>query len=254
MQAIVLAGGGLPVDFAGIAPVESKAFLPILEKPMVEYVTQTLYHGPFSQIVLVGDERAVTPSIRSQVDKIVPPGKNIVGSLSNGLAGMQDEKQVFVCAGDLPLLSVAVVEQFLRQSRESAGELTYSIVRREDSEKAFPGFPHTYVKLKEGSFCGGGLFLLPPVVLDNFRHLMTQMTEMRKAPWKMAGLLGVDIILKLIFKSLSIADLEKKAGSLLGVTASAVVSPPEAAFNVDHLSQYKSAVKILQEKQNLART
>ena len=250
MKAIVLAGGGLPFDLRGVAPeVSSKAFLPLQGKPIVEYVSQTLYHCALSEIVLVGDEKAVTPAMHSQIDRVVPSGSTIIDSLTNGMEPMKGEKQVLVCAGDLPLLNVEVVQNFIRSSQESLGELTYAIVRREDSEAVFPGFTHTYVKLKDGSFCGGGLFMLPPRALENFRRFMEQITEMRKTPWKLAGLMGFDIIVKWIFKTLNISDLEIKAGQLLGVSAKAIISSPETAYNIDNLIQYKSAVNFFAGKE-----
>lgn len=245
---IILAAGRLDHDLAAHYPVESKAFIPLRGKMMVEYLIETLRHVPsLGRKVLVAPSTTIPESLRESLDYEVAGGKTIIDSLKSGLLALPSPtKTVLILPCDIPLISRDAIVDFLQNCETRQADLFYSYVSRADSEKKFPGLHHTYATLKEGVFCGGSLVLISPEIMGRCEALFSSITGARKNPLKIAGLLGLSTIIKFLSRSLSVSDLEKKISSLLGARALAIQSHyAEMAFNVDELSVLQAAKRFL---------
>ncbi|MCD0157206.1 nucleotide-diphospho-sugar transferase, partial [Deinococcus sp. 6GRE01] len=108
----------------------------------------------------------------------------------------------------------------------------YPVVRREVCEAAYPGVKRTYARLRDGTFTGGNLFLLDPALIGQFLPRLREVLAARKAPLKLAGLIGPGVLLRLVTGRLSVAALEAKVSALLGVPARALITP-HAAVGTD---------------------
>ena len=63
---------------------------------------------------------------------------------------------------------------------------------------------------------------------------MSVFFALRKSPLRLAGTLGFDLILKLIIKRLSIAELEARFSTLFSISVQAVIlANPELSTDVD---------------------
>lgn len=254
MNALVLAGG------------KKEVFQQLGRSTMVGLVIQALRATPeISQVFLAAPQEEVEQSEESssplleQIDAHFPSGETMIGTLENGIDGIQQSAKkspesnslqttsagagwsselLLVVAADLPLLSPQGVSHFVRSCQERKAHLYYSFVGKEDSESIFPGFPHTYVKLKNGSFCGGGIHALDPAAFPSIKELAIRLTSARKEPLSLARILGIKILLKFFTRSLLIEEVEERVLQLTGLPVAGIQSPfPEVAFNIDSREQ-----------------
>lgn len=248
MHGFVLAGGLNDQQTLSTTGIGRKALLPLCEKPLVEYsLTSLCMVTEIESIGLVIDEFQVPPNILSMADWIAPAGSDIFKSLASGFSMVKGNEPVFISACDTPLLSANMIEDFIKSAKERDLEIAYSFVSERDSERKFPGFPHTYVKLREGRFCGGGIFILSPPAYSRVQNLINQVIEARKTPWRIAGILGIGTLLKFIFGGLNIPNLERLGTEILGAKAGGIQSPyAEVAFNIDTYEQYRYARKVME--------
>ncbi|OQA12459.1 MAG: hypothetical protein BWY64_03920 [bacterium ADurb.Bin363] len=106
---------------------------------------------------------------------------------------------------------------------------------QKDLEKGLPGFNHTYVKLKDGVFCGGGLILLDPGICNEYRlNLMNKMIQVRKNPLEMAKILGAKTLFKIVSGQATREDLEKRTSEVFKCKAISIITPYiEIGINID---------------------
>lgn len=236
VTAVVLAGGHLEERLAQVVAVKHKAWIPLGGRLMVERVLDALDGCPrVNHRVLVANAADVPDSVRRRVDALAAPGEKLLDSLESGVNAVQGKTDAILAIPcDMPFLEPASLDDFLDRCARRPAEIWYSFVRREVSEERYPGLRHTWVQMKDGTFCGGGLMLFRPYMLARARALMARLANARKYPWKLAGLLGPKIIFKLIIKRLAIAEAEERMSLLLGGAAAGVESPcPDVGFNVD---------------------
>ena len=106
--------------------------------------------------------------------------------------------------------------------------------------------PHTWARLRDGVYCGGGLIALRPRVLPALERFIEELGAARKKPWRLASLFGSRMLAKYALGRLSIADAEARARELLGAPVRAVVSPyAETAVNVDRATDVALAERLV---------
>ena len=114
--------------------------------------------GPLAELqTLIGDSAQVIA---------VDEGSSIVENLQRGLKAFQTIKNCLLAESDAAFLPPAAVNHFLAACRPYEAAVYYPIVRREDNDRCFPGVKRTYVKLADGEFTGGNLFLINPAALE----------------------------------------------------------------------------------------
>src|SRR6185312_10324570 len=97
--------------------------------------------------------------------------------------------------------------------------------------------PHTWARLREGQFCGGGVSAIKPRALAQLAQLLDALGAARKAPLRLASIFGWDIVPHFLIGRLSIASAEARASRILGAPAVAIqCTHPEIAINVDRVS------------------
>ena len=106
--------------------------------------------------------------------------------------------------------------------------------------------PHTWAKLRDGTYCGAGLIAIRPRAFGSLSRFLEQLGAARKSPVRLAGLMGRDVIINYLRGRLTIANCEVRASKLLGLRARAVVlGCPEVAVNVDRPSDVALAERLL---------
>ncbi len=233
-SAVVL-GGGEPGDaFASAHGVNVKPLIPIHGLPMAAYVLRTLRDsGRVERIAYVGP---TTPELEPFIDVRVTDHGTLLGNLEAGVeaitqSGLAPNERVLVVTADIPLLSAAQLRDVLDSAPIEAG-FVYPVVRREDCEAAYPGVKRTFVKVKGGTFTGGNLFILDPRLIKKFLPRLRDVLAARKTPLKLARIIGLSTLFKLLTGSLTVAGLEQKITDIVGVSAQALITP-HAAVGTD---------------------
>lgn len=252
VEAVLLAGGEFKELPPGEARPPGKGLLPLAGVPMAAWTLKALVASPrVRRVIMVSPvERDELGEDFQGVDHVVPAGKRLIDSFKAGMEAVEDQSQpAMVVAGDLPFLTAESVTDFVERC-EGRPEVSvwYGFLSKLNSERKFPGMPHTYARLAEGTFCGAGLFMSRPQALTSLYSALTSLTYARKNPFKLASMLGWGTIFSFLFRQLTVPKAEKAMARLLGGTPCAgIESPhPETAFNVDDAITLAEARKRLE--------
>lgn len=247
MIAVVLAGG--PHDaLAQTHPgAPNKAFVPILGVTLVERTLIPLRRSPtIDHIIAVAPRATHADAALALADEMRIDGIAISDSLRSGLGGLEPDAMVLVSASDLPILNVEAIEDFILRARNADADIGYGCVDQRVHLRAFPQVPHTWARLRDGIFCGGGMIAMKPRALPNLEIFIERLGAARKNPLRLAGLFGWDILLRYTVRALTLAGAEARASQLLGAPARAIISPyAQTAINIDRLSDIALAESIL---------
>lgn len=247
LDAVVLAGG--PLDaVARLQPgAPNKAFVEVGGVALVGRVVSALRGSSrIRKIIAVAPLSEAGHSALSQADEVRPDGVHITESLRNGLRGLDGSTDALVVASDLPVLTAAAVDDFAARVVALDADLAYGCVEKRVHLRHYPDVPHTWARLRDGTFCGGGLFGMKPRVLPLLERFIEQLGAARKQPFRLASLFGWDMLVRYALGRLTIAQAEDRAKELLGAPARAAISPyPETAVNVDRVSDVELARQLL---------
>jgi GTP:adenosylcobinamide-phosphate guanylyltransferase len=238
-----LAGGSPDAVAATVPGVPNKAFVPIGGSALVERVIAALRSAPeVERIIVVAPAAAHDDPALAGADERRADGARMVESLASGLAGLPLDADVLIAASDLPVLSAAAIAEFVAAARARDLDLAYAIVGERVHRARYPRVPHTWAKLKEGRFCGGGLVTLKPRVLPALRAVLDDLGAARKSPLRLAALFGWDILLRFALGSLTIAAAEARASTILHAPAGGIrCTHPDVAVNVDRVTDVELA-------------
>jgi len=247
IAAIVLAGG--PKDeIAALTPgAPNKAFTKIEGVTLVERTLRGLREAQtVGRIIAVAPPSMHEDAALHLADECRPDGRRISDSVRSGLAGLPLECEVLVSASDLPILNGPAIDDFLEKALAKDAAIGYGCVERRAHEAKFPRVPHTWARLRDATYCGSGFITLKPAVYPALEHFIERLGGARKNPLRLASLFGWNVLLRFIFKRLSIAQAEARASAVIGAPVRAVVSSyPEIAVNVDRLSDVGLARELI---------
>jgi GTP:adenosylcobinamide-phosphate guanylyltransferase len=213
VDAVVLAGGVDTGDIATELGVVHRPLLAVGGRPIVARVLSALRGASrIGKVALVAPSPVQAAAPADAVDARVEAGDSFVDNMARGVeAIIPGSDHLLVITGDLPLITPAAIDDFVRRSLASCAALCYSIIPKEASERQFPGGRRTYVRLREGAFTG-------------------------KHPLKMASVLGIGFIAGLLTHRLTLPYIEARIGAVIGGRAAAIISTyAELGFDVDKL-------------------
>jgi molybdopterin-guanine dinucleotide biosynthesis protein A len=229
--AVVLAGGGPEPALAPGLP--NKAFLEIGGRPLVRRVVDALRGcAAVERVLVVGPAEPLAASIGADAE-VIPEQASLMDNLAAAVARAGGRGQVLAVASDLPLITSDSIASFLARCNDGA-DFYYVIVPQESIERSFPTARKTYVKVTDGTFCGGSVLCFNSDVLDRVRPFVEQVINARKKPWLLAQLFGWGTVMKFASGRLSISEMETRAREVTGLVGRAVtVDGPELALDVD---------------------
>lgn len=227
MKSIILAGGRLDPVLAQQTGLAWRSELPFKGRTFLEIVREALP----GDIIVVGGAHAD-----------IPAGERFIESFARGVeAG--GSGRFLMASADLPFLNKACVEGFIaHDDRESA--IIYPIVELQKMDTKYPGMARTSLRLKEGEFTGGNLFLVDGEAMKSILPRMQKAYEARKNVLKLGQLLGFPTLLTLVKAkalpgSVSVSTLELRVGRALQTKVRAVISDyPELAADIDTLEHF----------------
>ncbi len=245
--AVVLAGGAAD-EVAALEPgVINKAFVHIAGVTLVERTLRALRASSMiDRIIVVAPATAHNDPALALADERRPDGAKIRISLRNGLDGLPPDDIVLVSTSDLPILTPASIDDFIEHAQELNADVGYGCVERTVHEAIYPDVPHTWARLRDATYCGGGLIAIKPRVLPALEGFIERLGAARKNPLHLASLFGWDVLARFALGRLSITSAERRASQLLGAPVRAVVSPyPETGVNVDRVSDVALAESLV---------
>lgn len=239
MDAIVLAGGALSPDdpLYPYTQGRPKAMLVLAGRPMLLWVLAALAGArQIDQICVVGLAEGPT-QVGGKAVAYLPDQGGIVSNVQAGLAWQATQGRAgyaLVCSADIPLLTGAMVDDFIDRVAPRAGVLSYPFITQADTEARFPGSRRTYTRLGALTVTGGNVALVHTDVAHTNQALWEAITAARKHPWRIARLIGWRVLLKLLLRRLTLAEIEALATRILGRPAYTLLLPyPEIGMDAD---------------------
>lgn len=234
-DAIILAGGENSKHLSKFSPQPYEAMIEIAGKPMVSFVAQALSASQHvDKIFVVGPVKELSRCEFPENTIMVESGPTIIETIKLGMEALGHQRKVLVVTADIPLLTAEAINDFLVQCDKVEADLYYPIVKREVNNKCYPGNKRTYVRLKEGTYTGGNIFLVNPAIVPQCMVVAERIIDNRKNPFKLACILGWKFVVQFILGTLSLEGVERRVSELLGITGAVVNSQyPELGIDVD---------------------
>ena len=228
-----------------------KVLIKIAGKPMIWYVVNALASSRFiDRIVIVGLGPEDGVDFGRTVDYLPDQGSmmdNIVCGFG-WLAQQESPAQyALLLTGDIPLLTGGMIDHFIEASQPLEKDIYWGIVKKQTMEATFPNSKRSYLRLVEGQFCSGDLFLGKISAALGRQELIKQMVEHRKSVLQQLRLLGFRVVFKFLLRRLRMQELLDLFPRLLGLTGGAVILPfAEVGMDVDKPHQLTQVLAYLE--------
>lgn len=259
VTALVLAGARPGRDaVAEAAGVPLKVLAAVGGVPMVARVLKTLEGsclvkqrilcGPSWEIVQGQDflhDLVETKSIRW-----VAPQQGPSLSVKMFLEQAPQDFPLLVTTADHALLTVEMVEYFLRKASQVRVDVAVALVPYSLVAEAYPQSKRTVIGFRGGGYCGCNLFLLCTPQAERLVEFWTQVERERKRPLRLIRRLGWVMLLRYILGLLSLSDALLKLSQRVGISIKEVILPfPEAAIDVDTLEDLALVEQIVERQE-----
>ena len=252
VNVVVLAGGKNGPEMLAATGVENRALTPLGRTTMLGCVVAAL-----TSAASIGRVFVVGPVPPSEDYMVVTGGETLLDNLMAGLAAAQTEGgdgPVLVSTSDIPFLTPAAVEDFVKQAQASQADLCFSYVPVDLCYAKYPQMKRTAIKMREGNLTLGNLFLVNPRFLIAHQETIQQAYAARKSPFQVGRLLGWGLLGRFLGAQtlspalLSVAQLEAGVGRLIGggCRAAGIRSEfPEIGTDIDKPDDVAQARQIL---------
>lgn len=249
MNAIVLAGGTEQDKLAMQHGYPNKALLPINDLPMISYVIEALLKcRGIERMVVIGPSERLSGLLPAEV-RLVPEAGSAVENVLAAVKLLPADEKILLCTSDIPMLTPEAVESLIIETSRREADLYYPIISQDCCETHYPGVKRTYVKLRDGAFTGGNVFIVNPQKVTRLADVFSKLVDTRKNPVKMCltlGLPGVFLVAKLALGWLTVSELEIRISRILGITGAAIICEyPEIGTDVDKDSDLELARRVL---------
>ncbi len=251
-DAIILAGGKSGQELKKISPYDNEAFLIIGSYPMIYYVYSSLRASNYIRNIIISGPVESLKALFAKDEQVhfAEPGEDIASSLTHSidvLERMDDPtERILILPSDIPFITPGAINDFIMRSMNYEADFFYPLTSKEVNEKKYPEVKRTYFRLREGIFTGGNLFLVNRIFVRDAITKAREIITRRKNPLAIARLFGLSILLRYLFKHLTIESAEKTFEETFGFKGKAIISPfAEVGVDVDKPSDLILAQKHL---------
>jgi CTP:molybdopterin cytidylyltransferase MocA len=150
---------------------------------------------------------------------------------------------------DLALLTVEMVDYFLREASRVQADVAVALVPYSLVAEAYPQSKRTVLGFRGGGYCGCNLFLLCTSQATRLVEFWTQAERERKRPLRLIRRLGWVMLLRYILGFLSLSDALRQLSQRMGISIKEIILPfPEAAIDVDTPQDLALVEHIIQQR------
>lgn len=225
-----------------------KALVPVAGRPMIERVVETLLAAPeIGRIVVVAQEPEKLLVAEDPRIVTAASGSGIAASLADLLESGAVEWPVLVTTADHPLLTPAIIAEFLHGAGKS--DLAIGAVERRTMLAAYPETRRTWLKFADGAWSGANLFAFRNAKVLPALRFWARAERDRKQALKLFRHFGPWLFLRALTRTIGFGPAIRKAGRGFGIDARLVpLSEPEAAIDVDKVADHALAEQILMKR------
>lgn len=240
MRAVITAGGIVDEAYARIAGARIKALAAVRGRTMLDRAIDAAAACGAREIAVVG-----APDVEAVCDGRVRTIRAAESGAQNVLLALRawpDDEPLLYLTSDMPYLTPASLRDFVE--RAAPGTLAMPLTDHDAFVRRFPAAPPFGITLAGERVVNGGAFVLPAGARAAIERLATTMFDARKAPWRMATLVGPAFLVRFAMRRLSVHDVEMRAQRVLGFRAAAVRdAAPELAYDADTAEEFAYALE-----------
>ena len=243
VTALVLAGARAGRDaVAEGAGVPIKVLACVGGMPMVTRVLNTLAASKFvDQRVLCGPSWDVLQGqdflhdlVEEKKVRWVSPQQGPSLSVKCFLEQSPQDLPLLVTTADHALLSVEMVDGFLREANRAQADVAVALVPYSVVAQAYPQSKRTVIRFQGGGYCGCNLFLLCTPKAEKLVEFWTQVERERKRPFRLIRRLGWFMLIRYLLGRLTLSHALRELSQRLDISIKEIILPfPEAAIDVD---------------------
>jgi molybdopterin-guanine dinucleotide biosynthesis protein A len=256
MHVLILAGGSASTDdplypFSQGAP---KSLIELAGKPITQWVIDALTESHhIDNLFVIGLEPDSGLSSQKPLHFISDQG-DVLSNIMHGFKEIQKNSpqasHVLLASGDIPMINEDVVNWRVESANELNKDVHYTVVDRSTMEARFPGADRTYLRLKDGAYCGADLNVVKLSALEK-EHLWDRLAESRKSPLKQAALIGLDSLFLILLRQLTLADAGKRVAKRMDLQVDVAISPfAEIAMDIDTPHQLELLRSELEQRED----
>lgn len=227
-----------------------KALIPIAGQPMIWHTVRALDEsGLAGEIVIVGLDENDAPDFGRPVH-YVPDQGSMTANQRSGAERLQEinraDRYILAAGGDAPLITGEMIRWFIEACRPFDKAIYWGIVEQQVMEAVFPSSKRTYLRLREGKFCSGDLFLVDLAAGLRVHHRMERFFNSRKDTFRLVRMLGIGTIFNFLIGRLSLPGLLAVAERELGVQGAPILLPfAEVGMDIDKPHQLAQVAEYL---------
>lgn len=242
-SAVILAGKRPGVDAAAEAGGQTyKALIEIGGAPMILRPLRAVCASKHVKRVTIVAEEALGPieAIRGFHDCLgdtpvaaAPARESISESVLRALDEQSLRDGVLVTTADHALLTVEILDEFLRQAEGRQG-ICVGFVAKETIDKAYPDMKRTYLTFRDGRVSSANLFALKGAEALNAVRFWRNVEQRRKTPWRLAAAFGFVNLIGFVSGAFTLHAAFRRASSVLQCAAHPILlDVADAAIDVD---------------------
>lgn len=255
INAVVLAGGQLTSNdpLFGSAPYGHRSLVDVHGKPMVQWVVDSLSQSSSIDTLYIAG-LTEQHGLKSTKPCVYIPDKggifeNIQAGVLQSAEDHPEIKKVVLASADIPAVTVEMVDWLITQVETQPDiQMYYNVITKTVMEKTFPASARSYVHFQDMAVCGGDLNAVDIDLFTIERAIWKQLAESRKYPLRQAGLLGLDTLLLVALRMITVEGAVRKICKKLDITAAALQCPyAEMGMDADKPHQLALLREYLEE-------
>ena len=227
---IYILAGGPEEEWCREFGVGYKALLPWGGKTIIETMVEKIRKDLDIPITVVGHKNWPIAHIEGAT-LIKTESKDIMDTIASITPKAE---YTLLLTGDSPL----VEGKHLLPMFEDPAELTAGLIKKEDFNKAFPGFHKTFIPIKDMSIKLAGAALIKREKWDIIVTEGAKFYAYRKNPAKIVWKMGIPLFMKLITRKLTVDDVVKWVYNSFGVHGKVAEVHPSLGADVDDKEDY----------------
>ncbi|MCP4361818.1 MAG: NTP transferase domain-containing protein [Chloroflexi bacterium] len=243
MDCVIIAGGlpGPEDPIYAYTQGKPKALLDINGRTMLERVVDAVQSASqVEDVVIVGLGEDMDMSFKRPVTHL-PDHGSLIKNGTAGLRWLMENKpgtsHALGVSGDVPLITGEMIDDMIKMCQPLDRTVYYNFITEPTMEARFPGSKRTYVKLKGLNIAGGDIVIAGAAILAE-DDLLETLSNARKHAWKIARVVGLRVLLKLLFRRLSVQDIEETAERLINQPVKIILNPyAEMGMDADKPNQ-----------------
>ncbi|MBD5606623.1 MAG: NTP transferase domain-containing protein [Candidatus Eremiobacteraeota bacterium] len=239
MIVAITAGGRVSGALAAAIGTPVKALAPFAGSTLLDVAIAAARASGARRIAVIGGD-SVRAACGARVDEVIAESadgrENIRKAIETGA-----REALLLMTSDMPFVDAASVADFL--ARLGKADVALPLASASAYERAYPGAPPHVTRIGRDRIANGSIVYFGPGIAPRVLDAARDLFEARKSLVRMAMLLGPALLARFAIGRLGIADVERRARTLLGIDARAVRdAAPSLCYDVDAIEDYAYAL------------